>query len=148
MVQPRECQLSNSGQSDNPVPCLTEKDAQDLLLCPSDHQCRQQDGRRRLKTNASNRQDFSSTLCTHLTTDKSLSSDHPSVRVKAASDFHAEHQALAHGLSATLFQNDSTAWRQWFNFYKYLEMAWGGISPQTAKNHLTLVLFLCTMPYL
>ena len=44
----------------------------------------------------------------------------PSVRVQAPADFHAAHQALLRGFSATVYKKDSTAWRQWHKFYEWL----------------------------
>ena len=42
--------------------------------------------------------------------------------MQAAADFHAAQQALSHGFSATVFQKDSTAWRQCRKFCKWLEI--------------------------
>ena len=87
-----------------------------LLLRPADLRRRQHNGRRRLKIDTSNQQDLSSTFCTHLPAEKSLAAAHPSFRVQAADDLHAAQQALSYGFSATAFQKESTAWRQWRKF--------------------------------
>ena len=65
------------------------------------------------------------TLWNAFTAEESLEPAPHSIKLQAEDDYHAAQTVIPQGLSSTVFQKDTTSWKQWIKFCR-----WYHISPE------------------